>query len=415
LSSQEHLPQERAACLPSGVRATALRLESQGFAAWVTGESWMQVLLGRTPPAFEISTSAPLERCLDLFAEAVPTRPQDGIASLPSDRATIDLASVPGGEVERQLERRDFSVLAMAYHLAEERLVDPSGGMADLRQRRLRWVGDGDASIAADPVRMLRACRLAGDYGFDPTDVEEAIARSAKALAGAHPERLRAELVRTLLSDHPARGLALLQRTRLESPWLRSLRPDSPDLVAALPRRLPLRLAAWLRGTRPRPLLRGLRFGLVRSQHVERILEHHPLDERVDPGRERAIARLLRQLEPDDVDGLLRMREWELERAGPELPDPAESSKRLAAVREGIERLRELRDREKRRTQLAIDGRAVMQLLGYPPGPRVGAALRFAAERIARDPAENDPQRLRDALLAWDRAGREGEASREGS
>jgi tRNA nucleotidyltransferase/poly(A) polymerase len=406
LSSQEHLPQERAACLPAGVRETALRLESRGFAAWLTGEAWMQVLLGRTPRAFEMSTSAPPETCLDLFAKAVPTHPDAGIVSLPGVRATLDLVSVRSGDVEAQLARRDFTVLAMAYRLAEEDLVDPSGGMADLRQHRLRWVGDGDAGIAADPVRMLRACRLVGEYGFDPTDVEQAIARRADRIAESHPERVRAELIRTLLSDDAAEGLGLLQRTGLVRPWLRALREDSPELVAALPRRLPLRLAAWLRGTRPRALLRGLRFGLARSQHVERILEHHPLDERVDPGRDRAISRLLRQLGEDDVEGLVRMREWELERADPGTPDRADSGKRLAAVRGGVERLLESRDREKRRTRLAIDGRAVMQILRCPPGPRVGAALRFAAERIARDPTENDPARLRDALLAWDRANR---------
>ena len=55
-----------------------------------------------------------------------------------------------------------------------------------------------------------------------------------------------------------------------------ALQRDSGELAAALPRQLSLRMAAWLRGTQPRPLLKRLRFGLTRSRKVQQLLEHHP-------------------------------------------------------------------------------------------------------------------------------------------
>lgn len=408
MSSQLNLPQH-AASLPTSVRETLAHLESHGFPAWLTGESFMQLLLGQTPRAFEITTSASVDACLDQFALAVPTHPQRGVVTLATGDAPVDLSC--RSDVSADLSRRDFTVLSMAYRLTEEELLDPNGGLADLQSARLRWVGDADAAIEADPLRMMRAARLTAEYGFDPADVEAAISRCPSPIRNVAAARTRRELIRTLLSDHPPAGLGLLRRTRLEDQLVRSVRADSADLVAALPRRLPLRMAAWLRGTRPRNLLRRLRFGLVRSRHIERLLEYHPLDESVNPNRDRALSRLLRLLEPADIDGLLEMREWELQHGADDSEvDVAAVRKKLSAIQHGIDRIRGNREREARRTQLAIDGQAIMELLRCAPGRRVGAALRFVSELVERDPSQNEASRLREALLAWNRENPERES-----
>lgn len=397
---------EQPATLPAAVLAIASRLESEGFEAWLVGEPLARLARGLAPAAFELATTAVPEQMLALFSHGVPTHPERGVVTVPTGAAPVDLTSLRwGGRVEDDLAHRDFTVLAMAWAPVREELRDPWGGREDLRAGRLRAVGDAVARLHEDPLRLLRAARLAAEWSLEADRaLEEAMRAVAPALTVVPAVRLRSELVRLLLAPDPARGLELLRRTGVEQRLVRDVRPDAARLVAALPARLELRLAAWLRGARARGLLKRLRFGLERSRRVERILEHHPLDERVAPTRDRSVLRLLRQLGADDVTGLLEMRAWELadaERSGPPGSDGAAARKDLEAVRHAIDRVRESRSRSTERTRLAVGGEQVMEWLGWGPGPRVGRALRFASDWVAADPSRNHPERIREALLAW--------------
>ncbi len=395
--------------LPATVRETAARLESAGHACWLVGESLVQVLLGSGPSAFELATTAPVEASLALFPSAVPTWPERGIVTLPAGAVPIDLASLRWGDrVEDDLAHRDFSVLAMAWSPIDQVLVDPASGREDLAAGRLRCVGDPSERLHEDPVRVLRAGRVTAEWGLEPdAALENALAGVAPALASVPAVRQRRELCRLLLADGADRGLALLRRTGVERRLVRDVRPDAAGLVAATPPVLELRLAAWLRGARSRALLKHLRFGLARSQHVEQLLEYHPLDERVSAGRDRSVLKLARQLAPSEIEALFSMRAWELSHSETESGQPddddSEARKRLAALRNALERVQRNQERSAQRTRLQIDGETVMDLLDCEPGRQVGAALRFAAEWVADDPARNDPERLRSAILAWSR------------
>lgn len=401
-------PEEQPATLPAAVHAIVSRLEREGFEAWVVGESLARLARGLAPAAFEVATTATPEQVLALFPHGVPTHPERGVVTVPTGAEPVDLTALRwGARVEDDLAHRDFTVLAMAWSPIREELRDPWAGRADLQAGRLRAVGDAAARLHEDPVRLLRAARLAADWSLEPDRaLEEAMRTVAPALAVVPAVRLRAELVRLLLSPEPARGLDLLRRTGVEQRLVRDVRPDAAELVAALPARLELRLAAWLRGARARGLLRRLRFGLERSSHVERLLEHHPLDERVTATRDRSVLRLLRQLDALDVAGLFEMRHWELARAaasGEPAADVAEARKRLEALANAIERVRSNEARSAERTRLAVGGQQVMAWLGWTPGRQVGRALRFAREWVAEDPSRNEPERIREALLAWSR------------
>lgn len=397
-TEREHLN----ARLPDAVRETALRLESEGFACWLVGESLLQHLAGAQPVAFELATPAPVERSLELFPSSVPTQPDRGVVTVPTGGAPIDVSQLRRGpDVADDLAQRDFSVRAMALRISTAELIDPHGGIDDLEARRLRCVGDPADCLSEDPLRVLRAVRLVAEWGFAPDpSLEQALADAGPLLEAIPAGRQRRELYRAVLGEHVELALLLLRRTGVERAMVRGVAADSPTLVASMPRDLELRLAAWLRGTRPRALLRRLRFGLERSRRVERLLEHHPLDERVTPSRDRSLLKLLRQLDEGGIAALFQMREWELARAS-ETDDVDRARKRLEAVRGGIERVVENRNRSDRRTGLALDGGTVMELLGCGPGRRVGAALRFLTEWASGDPARNEPEALRAAVLQW--------------
>jgi tRNA nucleotidyltransferase (CCA-adding enzyme) len=386
------------------VRETALRLESEGFPAWLVGESLMRLLCGETPPAFELATTAPPERCLELFPRAVPTDPGRGVVTVPTGRTPVDLSSLRrGARVQDDLAHRDFTVLAVAFRPATEELVDPWSGVSDLDERRLRCVGSAGERLQEDPLRVLRAIRLVAEHAFAPDpELVTAMTERAGALAALPAARVRRELYRIVLGEHAAAALALLRQSGIERRLIRGVRGDAAALVASLPLELEIRLAGWLRGTRPRPLLRRLRFGLARSRRIEQLLAYHPLDEHLSPVRDRTLLRLLRQLEQPEISALFALRRFELEHAPAGL-DVAAARKQIEAIREGLARVAQTRDRSRIREELALDGRAVMELLGCGPGRRVGAALRYAAELIAAEPAHNEPKRLREAVLAWDR------------
>jgi poly(A) polymerase len=121
----------------------------------------------------------------------------------------VDVTALRGETIEADLAARDFTLGAVAIPLAGGEPVDPFGGLADLERRRLRVVGE--ESFAADPLRLLRAARLATDLGLEIDAGTVALAR-AEATRAAEPagERQLAELRRLFGGPDPLRGVALL-------------------------------------------------------------------------------------------------------------------------------------------------------------------------------------------------------------
>jgi poly(A) polymerase len=112
--------------------------------------------------------------------------------------------------VEADLSRRDFTVNAMALDLGSDSpvLVDPFGGAADLAAGRLRTPLDPSVSFGDDPLRMLRAARFAAGYSLVPDDgLTRAVVSMHHRLSIVSAERIRDEFDKLLTLDHPAAGL----------------------------------------------------------------------------------------------------------------------------------------------------------------------------------------------------------------
>lgn len=132
-----------------------------------------------------------------------------------------------GDELEDDLLRRDFTVNAMALRVPGPQLVDPTSGVEDLLSQILRTPVAPAVSFGDDPLRMLRAARLAAQLGFIVThDALDAITALRDSLAIVSPERIQAELVRMLQTDDPVRGIRLLVETGLAGVFL----PELPAL-----------------------------------------------------------------------------------------------------------------------------------------------------------------------------------------
>ena len=121
----------------------------------------------------------------------------------------IDVTALRGEGIEEDLAERDFTVGAVAVPLAGEQPIDPYAGLADLAEQRLRAVGEG--SFTGDPLRLLRAARLAAELELEiePRTMELARAAAARA-ADPAGERQLAELRQLVGGPDPLRGLRLL-------------------------------------------------------------------------------------------------------------------------------------------------------------------------------------------------------------
>jgi putative nucleotidyltransferase with HDIG domain len=126
----------------------------------------------------------------------------------------VDLVPLREGAIEADLALRDFTVNAMAEPLAGGEIVDPHGGRADLAARRLRMVS-ADA-LAADPLRTLRAVRLAVELDLEMEGATAAaVAAHAPQIARVAPERVFGELKRVVIVPAPRPGLALMEASGL--------------------------------------------------------------------------------------------------------------------------------------------------------------------------------------------------------
>ena len=133
-----------------------------------------------------------------------------------------------GTSLQDDLVRRDFTVNAMAVRVPSLEFVDPFGGLDDLRAGVLRTPGTPEDSFGDDPLRMMRAARFASTLGFAVApDVVAAMAQMYGRLAIVSAERVRDELVKLVLGQHPRAGLALMVETRLADLVL----PELPALA----------------------------------------------------------------------------------------------------------------------------------------------------------------------------------------
>jgi len=122
----------------------------------------------------------------------------------------------PASGIEADLDRRDFTINAMAISLDQEsRLIDPHGGRGDLEAGLLRVLHDG--SFADDPTRAIRAARYAARFGFEPAPETMALLRAAD-LGAVSADRRQAELLRLAAEPTAVRGMALLAKWGLIEP-----------------------------------------------------------------------------------------------------------------------------------------------------------------------------------------------------
>jgi len=223
----------------TGAIAVAADLRSRGFQAWLVGGCVRDLILGREPSDYDISTDARPEDLLRLFPRAQLVGAQFGvvlvngveIATFRSDHSYAD-GRHPGRVVfetdpKQDVLRRDFTINALlldpsALDSSSSRdslysqVVDYVDGLADLRAGVVRAIGDPEQRFQEDHLRMLRAVRFAARFRFEIEPATLAAIQKLHAqILRVSPERIRDELVRILTEGGARRGFELLDRSGL--------------------------------------------------------------------------------------------------------------------------------------------------------------------------------------------------------
>ena len=256
---------------PREVKHAIELLEQNGFEAYVVGGCLRNILMGKEPKDWDMTTSALPEACSEVFGKrgyhVIETGLKHGTVTVLIDGLPIEITTfridgeysdsrhpdrvVFSSSLSEDLARRDFTVNAMAYS-EKTGLVDLYGGKDDLEKGILRAVGEPERRFSEDALRILRAFRFSSEHGFAIEEATRiAIMKCGGGLKSISRERIYSELCRMLMGDSASSAVSSLIACGL-MPFIfaeydSSFRPKT-EVLDRLPKKLVPRLACFLMG-----------------------------------------------------------------------------------------------------------------------------------------------------------------------
>jgi tRNA nucleotidyltransferase (CCA-adding enzyme) len=443
-----------ASAIPPDVLVVCQRLREAGHAAFVVGGSVRDLLIGRVPGDFDVATSAHPEVTMRIFGSryAIPTGLEHGtitvLAGKPPTQRHVEVTTFRGegtyldgrrpssvtfsATLDEDLARRDFNMNAIAYDPATGALIDPFDGQSDITRKIVRAVGDPILRFTEDGLRPMRAVRQAAQLGFalDP-DTQAAIPQTLDSFRKVSSERIRDELRKLLLSPKPSLGLECMRVTGLLAEVLPEMLPTIgcvqnhfhkhdvyAHILATVDAAVPdfiVRMAALVhdlgkpKTQAPREDAPGeysfFRHEQVGAEMAEAICVRLKLSVAERTTLCALVSGHMFFYTPDWTDGTVRRF---VKRVGAELVPSLFALREADVASRGQDEdpqceTRDLRariakvatdDAALRVTDLAINGKDVMRVLGIPPSRRIGEVLDQLLEKVLDDPKLNDRETL---------------------
>lgn len=206
------------------------RLREAGFVAYLVGGSVRDLLLGRRPKDFDISTSARPEEIKAIFRNSLLIGRRFRLAHIRFGKKIIEVSTFRSGDTdearlivrdnvwgspEEDVYRRDFTINGLFYDATDHKIIDYVGGFEDLRKNLLRTIGDPQTRFHQDPVRMIRALKFKARFGFEiEPSITMALSRCRGEILKSSPARLIEEFLRMLESGASEPFLRLLYQER---------------------------------------------------------------------------------------------------------------------------------------------------------------------------------------------------------
>lgn len=428
--------------IPPEVVNIAQKLKESGGEPYIVGGSIRDILLGKTPSDWDIAVNLRPEEVLAIFPNALTIGIEFGRVSV----GNVDVVSLRGEadyqdrrhpskvhfgvSIDKDLERRDFTVNAMAWDPFSGEIFDPFDGYKDLCLRVLNSVGDPFVRFQEDPLRILRAIRFKDTIGFNlHPEVIEAILESKELLAQVSGERIFVELRYLLLSPSVYQGVVDLYQYGLSAIVLPELNAHAEEIGVALSACSPDLLTRL-----------GVLFGFIYGgSSLEEI------DDAVEEFKDRF--NLARYLAEDvkwlaansDPRCLVRQETFPMRKAyltsedQPTWVDPEYVARRIVYhwgkcrleqlieikqaiwramgqtgiaqgcifLARGIGSLSQDQIEDIETMRLALGGNEIIKILNIRPSPVVGDALDYLEEMVLRDPKLNNKESLSEILKQW--------------
>lgn len=389
------------AAIPPEVVEVIDVLSAAGHRTVLVGGSVRDLLLGKPPKDFDVATAATPVQVQQRFKRVIPTGIEHGTVTVVVRGHHVEVTTfraeaeyVDGRrpskvefheDVAADLARRDFTINAMAWDAAHG-LVDPFGGQADLASRTVRCVRSAMERFLEDGLRPLRAVRFATvlDFALDP-DTEAAITQTLHVFRKVAGERVNQEFAKILASPHAARGVQLLARTSLLGAFFPEAVLANATALPTLPVDESVRLALLLDGVpKAKEVVTRLKFPGKTAEATGALVTHRALP--VSTASDADLRRWLARVDPARLEPILA-----LNLALGVAAEPLAGRLRAIASSRPPLSAREL----------ALDGQAIMSVLGVGPSRAVGEATRFLVDQVLEEPSRNSVDALSALLKSW--------------
>lgn len=440
--------------LPEHVLGVATTLSQAGFSVHLVGGCVRDLIMNRPVTDWDMTTNANPDQIQALFEHTVYENdygtvgvvcdeiddPQHRVIEVTPYRKEVGYSdsrrpdSVTfGASLEEDLARRDFTINALAYDPIQQDIIDLHGGIGDLHQGRIRTVGDPEERFSEDSLRLLRAVRIATQLGGLIEEKTGAVLKKRAAqITAVATERIRDELIKIIMSDHPANGVQFLQDFGLLEHIIPELsagvgieqnQAHSYDVFEHSLRtiehactrsfRFEIRLAALLHdigkvstrewvyrkkdwtfhahevvGTRMvRTILKRLSFSKSVIEVVTLLVRWHMFFSDPDKVSLSGVRRMIARVGEEHIWDLIDLRMCDRIGTG----RPKEQPYRL---RKYISLIEEVLREPVTPGVLAIDGTDLMRDLKLKPGPKIGNLLHALLGEVLNDPSKNTKDRL---------------------
>lgn len=440
--------------IPKEVRVVIATLEDAGFEAYLVGGCVRNLIQGREPKDWDITTNAVPEEIIALFPETFYNNDFGTVSVVNKDvtHETLKVVEITPFRVESaysnfrhpdkvefsknlddDLERRDFTINALAYDVTHETVIDRHGGLKDLKDGIIRAVGVPEERFGEDALRIMRAIRIFSEYNFTiEQGTRRALEKMAPNIAKIAKERIRDEFSRTLLSPRPMEALMLMHQVGVlqyivpelekgvgedqnqahsftvfehilrtvqhaaDKGWPLEVRLAAlfHDIGKPHTKRMDPKKKDWsfhgheVVGAKiAKKNLRGLHYPNKVVDKVEKLVRWHMFFSDPDKITLSAVRRIVRNVGEENVWDLLNVRICDRIGTGRPKEQPFRLRKYVSMVEEALRSPVSVQ-------MLAIDGARLMDVTHETPGPRIGYILHALLEDVLDDPKKNTSEYL---------------------
>ncbi|OGN05419.1 MAG: hypothetical protein A3B99_01065 [Candidatus Yanofskybacteria bacterium RIFCSPHIGHO2_02_FULL_44_12b] len=445
--------------LPKEVKNILNALEKAGFEGFIVGGCVRDLLMGRKPKDWDVTTNAKPEKIQKIFPEnvyentfgtvGVKTGSEDPVVSI----VEITPYRIEGKYTDKRhpdeirfaetlkddLSRRDFTINSLAMNEKGE-IVDLFGGQKDIKNCLVRTVGKPEERFSEDALRLLRAARFASSLNFElESETKKAVKEKSEWLRAISKERIRDEFIRIIESDNAYEGVLLLEENGLLKYIVPELREgidvgqnlhhiytvwehNTRALKYAAEKKysLTVRLGALFHdigkprtkrgdgkystfyghdvvgGRMTAEIMERLKFPKELAEKIIKLVRYHLFYYNVGEVTESSVRRLLVNVGHENMEDLIKVRE--ADRIG---------SGRPKAVPYKLRHMKYIIDKVSHdpisAKMLKVNGEDVMKELKIKPGPKVGLILNYLLAEVIDDPAKNKKEDLKKRIHELDK------------